>query len=105
MTESRSEQKTSRENVIGHALEILRVLGAPIVVESATLKLIELADKHDALASCNPVGGATGVLYIAGILTENPMTLAVVAEGAGVCSATVRKWATLLAEELRVKKN
>jgi len=47
------------------------------------LKLIEFADKHEALASCNPVRGAVGVVYIAGILTENPVTLDVVAEAAG----------------------
>jgi len=76
MGESRSEQKTSRESMIAHASEVLRILGSPDVVESKTLKLIELADKHGVLASCNPIGGAARAVYIAGILTENLRTLA-----------------------------
>ena len=69
--------------MIDHALEILRILGAPNDVESETLKLIELVDKHEALASCNQVGGAAGVAYIAGILTKNPVTLAAVRKQQG----------------------
>lgn len=104
MGESGSEQKTSRESMIAHTSEVLRILGSPDVVESKTLKLIELADKHGVLASCSPIGGAAGVVYIAGILTENLRTLAAVAEATGISSATARKWKMLRAREPKVKK-
>jgi len=66
--------------------------------------LIELADKHGLLTSCSPIGGAAGVVYIAGILTENPVTLALIAEAAGISSETIRKHKTLLAKGLKIKK-
>lgn len=104
MKAPKSKPKTPRESVIGHASEILKIMRSPKVVESKTMKLIDLADRHGALASCSPIGCATGVVYIAGILTENPVTLAVVSEAAGISLETVRKCKTRLARELKIKK-
>ena len=58
VSEFKTKPKASRESVIGRASEILMILRSPVVVESKTMKLIELADKHEVLAPCSPVRGA-----------------------------------------------
>ena len=62
-----------------------------------------LADKHGVLASCSPVGGAAGIVYMSGILVGNPMTLTRVAKAAGISQETVGKYKTLLARELKTR--
>ncbi len=101
MSDVKPKPKTSRKSVADQASKVLRKLESPVVVKSKTMELILIADRHGALASCSPVGGAAGIIYMSGILTGNPMTLTRVAKAAGISQETVRKYKTLLARELK----
>ena len=94
MKESKIKPNASYEDVIHHAKEILKSLNSPLEVKSKTLSLIEQADMHYILASCSSIGAAAGLVYTAGILTGNPVTLEGVAKKAGISSETVRKYKT-----------
>ena len=94
MKESKTKLGTSREDVIHHAKVILKSLKSPSEAVFITMYLIEQADKHGILASCSSIGAAAGLVYTAGILTRNPVTLDGVAKKAGISSETVRKYKT-----------
>ena len=68
-----------------------------------TIHLVKMAEQYDALESAKTLGEAAGLVYIAGILTGNPVTLAGIADAAGVSPETVRKFKTHLASELKTK--
>jgi transcription initiation factor TFIIIB Brf1 subunit/transcription initiation factor TFIIB len=91
------------EAVATHALEILDRLESSEDVVTRTRDLIHLAHEDGVLASCSTVGGAAGIIYIAGILEENPFTLSVIGKAAKLQATTVRKYKTILATELKRK--
>ncbi|MFW9792772.1 MAG: hypothetical protein ACFFEE_00600 [Candidatus Thorarchaeota archaeon] len=84
--------------------KILDALGSPEDVRQMITRLLQIADKYDILDSKNHLGEATGLVYIAGILTSNPVTLATIAKIAGLSAETVLKYKTHLAGELKTKK-
>ena len=98
------DQSAKKRSVETHASEILDALGSIEDVRSMTLKLVKMASQYDVLESNNALGEAAGLVYIAGILTDHPVTLAVIAEKAGISPETVRKYKTHLASELKTKK-
>ncbi len=93
-----------KRSVETHISEILAALGSSEAVQSMTTSLLTICDKYSILESKNPLGEAAGIVYIAGILTNHPVTLAVIAEKAGMCPETVRKFKTFLASELKTKR-
>jgi len=98
------DQFAKKRSVETHASEILDALGSTDNVKSMTLKLVKMASQYDILESNNTLGEAAGLVYIAGILTNHPNTLVVIAEKAGISPETVRKFKTHLASELKTKK-
>lgn len=98
------EESEMRRSVEIHVLEILDVLGSSEAVQPMATNLLKMGDKYGVLDSKNPLGEAAGVVYIAGILTNHPVTLAVIAEKAGISPETVRNFKTYLASELKTKK-
>lgn len=94
----------SKRSVENNTSEILDALGSSDDVRTMSSKMVKIADKYGTLVSNNPRGEAAGIVYIAGILTDHPVSLAVIAEIAGISSATVRKYKTHLASELKTKK-
>jgi transcription initiation factor TFIIIB Brf1 subunit/transcription initiation factor TFIIB len=96
-----SEMKRSVEI---HVLGILAALGSSEAVQSMTTNLLKICDKYGILESRNPLGETAGIVYIAGILTNHPVTLAVIAKKAGMSPEIVRKFKTYLASELKTKK-
>ncbi|MFX1558952.1 MAG: hypothetical protein ACFFBL_00015 [Promethearchaeota archaeon] len=93
-----------KKNVESHIPEILDALGSPEDMKSITLKLVKIADQYDVLTSNNMLGEAAAIVYIAGIMTNHPVTLTVIAEKAGISPATVRKYKTHLARGLKTKE-
>ena len=82
-------------------LKILDSLESNETVRSMTKNLVRMAKQYGLLKSNNPLGEAAGLIYIAGILSDNPVTLAVIAENAGISPETVRKFKTRFASELK----
>ena len=100
MKESESKPRTC-EDVIHHVKQILKSLNSPLEVESKTMYLIEQTDRYGILASCSSIGAAAGLVYAAGILTGNPITLDGVAVKAGISSETVRKYKTYIVSSFK----
>lgn len=98
------DPSAKKRSVETYVSEILDALGSAEDVRTMTLNLVEMASQYDALESSNKLGEAAGLVYIAGILTNHPVTLVVIAEKAGISPETVRKFKTHLASELKTKK-
>jgi transcription initiation factor TFIIIB Brf1 subunit/transcription initiation factor TFIIB len=97
--------QSSRKRIIEtHISEILEALGSSEDVESMSMKMANIADRYDLFESNNRLGEAAGIVYISGILNNNPVTLAMIAEKAGTSTETVRKYKTQLASELKTKR-
>ncbi|MGD9382290.1 MAG: hypothetical protein PVI03_07585 [Candidatus Thorarchaeota archaeon] len=86
-----------------HALDILHRLGSSSSVVAKAQDLIRLAHEDGVLASCSTEGGAAGIIYIAGILEKEPVTLSAIGEAAGLHARTVRKYKSVLATKLKSK--
>jgi transcription initiation factor TFIIIB Brf1 subunit/transcription initiation factor TFIIB len=97
------DQSAVRNSFEAHVSKILDALGSNEDVRSMTKHLVKMAEQYGVLESTNPLGEAAGLVYIAGILTNNPVTLATIGKKAGVSSETVRKFKTQFASELKTK--
>ncbi len=91
------------EAVRTQALVVLYKLGSTASVVDRTRDLIHLAHEDGVLTSCSIIGGAAGIIYIAGILEKAPVTLSVIAETAGLHPRSVQRYKTLLATHLKSK--
>ena len=98
------DQSVKKGSVEIHISELLATPGSSEAVQSMATSLLKICDKYGTLESKNPLGEAAGIVYIAGILTNHPVTLAVIAEKVGMFPETVRKFKTYLASELKIKK-
>ena len=75
MRDSKTNSTFSVEEVTAYALDFLEKLGFPALVARAK-HLINLAKEDSVLTSCSAIGGAAGIVYIAGILgKEQPPDL------------------------------
>jgi transcription initiation factor TFIIIB Brf1 subunit/transcription initiation factor TFIIB len=99
-----NERLTAKEKVEPLTLDILDSLESSGDVRLMTSRLLKIADKYSSLESKNPLGEAAGIVYIAGILADQPVTLVVIAEKSGISPETVRKYKTHLASSLKTKK-
>ncbi len=100
MTNSISEPKTPRECVIENAIHFLSRLDCTDVVQKETLAIINRADDAGLLSKGNPKSLATGIIYIAAILSHDRMTLDAIGYAAGVSSGTVGKYYMMIARGL-----
>jgi transcription initiation factor TFIIIB Brf1 subunit/transcription initiation factor TFIIB len=98
-----TSQSELRKSVETHISKILAALGSNEDVRSMTMHLVKMAEKNSALESNNKLGEASGLVYIVGILTDNPVALVAIAEAAGISLETVRRFKTRLASELKTK--
>jgi len=100
MTDSISNQRTPRDLVIEYANRIISKLDCDNQLRKEVESIIESADNRNLLTSGNPKHLAAGIVYIAGILAEDRMTLATVGSVIGASGSTVGKHFMLIARGL-----
>ena len=103
MRDSNTDSSMHVEAVTTHAQRILDKLGSSADVVARTMDLIHLGHEDGVLASCSNIGSAAGLIYIAGILEKEPVTLAGIGKAAGLNAGTVQRYKTLLATHLKYK--
>jgi len=91
MSTSNYEQETPKEKVWNHAFRILKKLDCDKTVREEAKSLIERADERGLLENGTPKALAAGVVYIAGILREDRMTLETIGNTVGLSGSTVGK--------------
>ncbi len=97
-------QSLKKRSVEIHVSQIHDALESTEAVRNMTTNLLKMCDEYGILESKNPLGEAAGIIYIAGILTNHPVTLLRIARNAGTSPKTVRKYKTYLASNLKTKK-
>ena len=88
------------EEVVENAERIFQALDASNLIRNKTLELLQSADDRELLASCIPVGAATGAIYIACILQKLHITQSELSEISEVPVSSIRKHYILLAKGL-----
>ncbi len=89
MSTSNYEEETPKEKVWNQAFKILKKLDCDKTVRQEAKDLIEPADKQGFLTKGTPKALAAGVVYIAGILREDRMTLDTIGNVVGLSGSTV----------------
>ena len=100
MSNSVSNTNTPREIVSGYALRILSKLDCKSILQDAVEELIERADSKGLLTTGNPKHLAGGIVYIAGILEEERMTLDTIGGVIGASGNTVGRYYLAIARGL-----
>ena len=86
------------------AKQVLTELDLPEKTQTRCMSLLDDKRTKDILTERNADGIIAGAIYIAGILTENPLTQQSLADVMDISQATIRKYYVELVKMLELKK-
>ena len=81
------------------------LLNLPVVVQTESLRILNLAEEYDLTAGRGPTGIAAASVYLASILTDNQRTQRQVSIAAGVTEVTIRNRYKEICKSLKIDPN